>query len=205
MLFRRHRWLAPLVGVLWLATVLGGMRLLWGYAEKPGAPAAAPREWPTGTRIPRADRPVLVMMAHPHCPCTRASLAELARLMARLEGKVDAYVVFLKPAGMVADWEKTDLWGRAAAIPGVTVLSDEGGREAGHFGAATSGQTLLYDAAGRLRFAGGITIARGHEGDGLGQALIRASIAEADGQPGVGSTAVYGCPLADPAGGGKGR
>ena len=193
-----------LAGVLWLATVLVGMGMLWAYAQKPGSAAHAPTTWPAETRIPRGGRPVLVMLVHPHCPCTRASMAELARLMARLEHRVDAWVLFLKPKGTAAGWEKTDLRTRAAEIPGVHVLDDEDGREAALFGASTSGQALLYDVTGRLRFVGGITIARGHEGDSLGQALIAAAVADPHPAPDpsapaqVGSTAVYGCALADP-------
>jgi len=200
---RRRTLLTMLAGAVWLATVITGMKLLWGYARKPGVAASAPAEWPAASRIARADRPVLVMLAHPHCPCTRASLAELARLMTRLEGRVDAYVLFLKPAGLGGGWEQSDLWARAAAIPGVTVLKDAGGEEAARFGAATSGQTVLYDAAGRLRFAGGITIARGHQGDSLGQALIAAVVDGKSSQ--LASTAVYGCSLRDPPAGGSER
>jgi hypothetical protein len=65
----------------------------------------------------------------------------------------------------VAGWERTDLWDSAAAIPGVHVMSDERGAQARVFGALVSGQTMLYDATGSLLFSGGITGARGHEGD----------------------------------------
>ena len=39
MMLRRRTWIGPLIGVLWVGTVGVGMRLLWGYAQKPGAPA----------------------------------------------------------------------------------------------------------------------------------------------------------------------
>ena len=42
------------------------------------------------------------------------------------------------------------------------------------FGTFTSGQTLLYDSAGRLLFKGGITAYRGHSGDNEGRSLITA-------------------------------
>jgi hypothetical protein len=112
------------------------------------------------------------MLAHPHCPCTRASIGELALLMAHSQGRVTAYVLFLKPAGFSDDWEKTDLWHSAASIPGVKVMIDDGGAEARRFHAATSGQTMLYDAEGRLLFSGGITGSRGHAGDNAGRSAI---------------------------------
>jgi len=69
-------------------------------------------------------------MAHPHCPCTRATLGELAVLMARVQKRVNAVVVFVVPNGVPEKWEETDLWRNAAQIPGVRVLKDVGGKEA---------------------------------------------------------------------------
>ena len=55
-------------------------------------------------------------MAHPHCPCTRATLGELAVLMARVQKRVNAVVVFVVPNGVPEKWEETDLWRNAAQI-----------------------------------------------------------------------------------------
>lgn len=137
------------------------------------------------------------MLAHPKCSCTRASIGELAELMERVRGTVDAHVLFLHPDDADARWEHTDLWTRAAAISGVTVHSDVGGREAARFRAATSGDTVVYDANGALVFRGGITAARGHAGDNPGRqrivSLITAGTADRPTSP------VFGCPLQDPA------
>ena len=112
-------------------------------------------------RITPAARATLGMSAHPHCPCTRASLGELARLMTQAQGRVTAYVLFVKPPNFSGGWEQTDLWASAAAIPGVTAVRDDGGDESRLFHAATSGQTALYDAAGSLLFSGALRAARG--------------------------------------------
>ena len=61
----------------------------------------------------------------------------------------------------------------------MTVIRDEGGAEALRFRAAASGLVLLYDGQGRLRFAGGITSSRGHEGDSFGRRRILAVLAGA--------------------------
>jgi hypothetical protein len=139
--------------------------------------------------------PTLVMLAHPRCPCTRASIAELAKIMTAAQGRLHAYVLFLKPTSFPEQWEQTDLWQSAAAIPGVVVVSDEQGREAANFGARTSGKVLLYNAHGRLLFHGGITSSRGHEGDNEGEDAILSLLAE--GVASVTTTAVYGCSLVD--------
>ena len=80
-----------------------------------------------------------------------------------------------------------------AAIPGVATILDRGGREAARFGAHVSGQTFLYDAAGRLVFSGGMTIARGHAGDNDGEDALLALITA--GHAPVASTPVFGCLL----------
>lgn len=181
-------------GAFWLLVIVAGAGLLWGYESTPGVAAATPERWPHDSRIkPAADRATLVMLAHPHCPCTRASIGELSRLMTQAQGRVTAYVLFVKPPGFSDGWEQTDLWASAAAIPGVTPLLDDGGVEAGRFHAATSGQTALYDAAGGLLFSGGITGARGHAGDNAGRAAIVALLTSDEAEER--GTPVFGCPL----------
>jgi hypothetical protein len=140
--------------------------------------------------------PTLLMFAHPRCPCTRATLSELARVMARTGGRMHASVEFIVPPGEDPQWAQTDLWRSAAAIPETQVRLDTGGTEARRFGSATSGQVLVYDAAGRLCFAGGITAGRGHAGDNSGEDAV---VAIANGGTGpLSHMPVYGCPLASP-------
>jgi hypothetical protein len=147
--------------------------LLWKYAATAGVAATPPEQWPAQSTIKREPGiATLVMLAHPRCPCTRASVAELAVLMARIGQRGRAHVLFVRPLAAVAGWDKTALWQAAAAIPGVTVHADPGGAEAALFRAVTSGQVVAYDASGTLIFSGGITGARGHEGDNVG--LLRA-------------------------------
>lgn len=173
----------------WLAAVGAGFGWLYHYAAAPGAagpaPAAAPRT--AGTHF------TLRVYAHPHCPCTRATLAELARLLARPGGELTVEVVFVLPADAPSDWADAPLARQAAAIPGVTVRRDAGGREAAGAGARTSGHAVLYDPGGRVRFAGGLTRARGHEGDAPGPAAVRAALAGRDVTPA--DCPVFGCPL----------
>ncbi len=173
-----------------------GLWVIWGYENAPGVVAKPPLHWPADSQIqPSQGRATLVMLAHPHCPCTRASIGELASLMAHTQGRVTAYVLFLKPAGVSDNWEKTDLWQSAARIPGVKPLMDDDGAEARRFHAATSGQTVLYDAEGRLLFSGGITGSRGHSGDNAGRSAIVSLLG--DGAAERAETFVFGCPLFD--------
>ena len=195
---RRRKFIcATAVGaVLWAGFVAGGVRVLLNYESAPGPVAAVPNSWP-GSRVPLAqDRMTLVMLAHPRCPCTRASVGELARIMADVQGQAVAYVLFAKPANAGADWDDTDLRRSAAAIPGVTTLTDDDGAEALRFGAETSGHTLLFAPDGRLLFNGGITETRGHAGDNDGESAIVALVHR---QPVERSqTFVFGCRLPAP-------
>jgi hypothetical protein len=78
----------------------------------------------------------------------------------------------VRPHGTPDGWDDTDLRRSAAEIPGVTVMSDLDEAEADLFSAQASGQTMLYDASGKLLFSGGITASRGHSGDNAGSSSI---------------------------------
>ena len=185
-------------GCAWLAMTVAGMALLMSYDNQPGRAAHAPQQWPDASRLRRdASTQTLIMLVHPKCDCTRASLAELEELLARVHDRPTTYVVFIKPGRVPGGWQRTSLWAKAERLPGVTVITDENGREADRFGAWTSGQTLLYDRAGVLRFSGGITGARGKTGDNVGrQSLVDWLNGAADAH---GGTPVFGCSLFGPA------
>ena len=183
--------------ISWLLAICFGLWILWGYENTPGKAAEPPKQWPADSKIqPARDHATLVVLAHPHCPCTRATIGELASIMAHTQGRLTAYVLFLKPAGFSEEWEKSDLWRSAASIPGVTTVIDDEGAEADRFHAATSGQTLLYDAGGRLLFSGGITGSRGHSGDNVGHSAIVSFVNSGTAERT--ESFVFGCPLFDP-------
>jgi len=189
---RRTVWMVA--GALWLAGAAIGLAWMANYANRPGAAADAPSQWPADSGIPRdTKRPTLVMLAHPQCDCTRASLAELTELVARATHRPRTIVVFIHPPDVGPDWEQTALWQAARRIPDATVVRDDDGRVARRFRSETSGQTLLYGSNGRLLFSGGTTIARGHLGDNPGLAAMLAIL---DGKnPGRTTTPVFGCSL----------
>ena len=186
--------LAFFCGVIWLALLAGGSALMLRYDYTAGTAGQAPTTWPAASGIPRAPNgATLVMLAHPKCPCSRASIEELAALMAESKGTVTAHVLFFKPEGASDDWTHTAQWQAASAIPGVTVGNDEAGAEAKRFGGETSGDVLLYDAGGRLAFHGGVTAARGHVGANAGHTSLAALLRGT--APAKTRTPVFGCPL----------
>lgn len=190
---RRQFWLIA-GAFVWLACVASGLSIVWAYDNTPGAGANAPVRWPAASVLARAtDRPTLVFLAHPRCPCTRASLEELSQLLAGTTNPPKTFVLLLKPEGFADGWERTGLWARAAALRNVTLIRDDAGVEARRFGVATSGQTLLYDRGGALMFSGGITGSRGHAGNNAGEAALASLLVS--GTADRRASSVFGCPL----------
>jgi hypothetical protein len=188
---------SPVFCLLWLAAAGVGLFVLAHYEGSAGGVGRTPQRWPEGVEVRRdPGKPTLILFAHPKCPCTRASIEELNRLLARIREKAAAQVFFFRPKGESADWEETALTQSARAIPGVSVSLDEDGKIAKAFGAETSGFTVLYDPEGKLLFRGGITASRGHSGDNAGEASIVSILAGEDAV--IRSTAVYGCSLLTP-------
>lgn len=183
------------LAVLWLLLAGYGMWYLAQYKNTPAANVTDyPKTFPAESRIERSSEvSTLLFFSHPKCPCTRASLRELSRLLSDLNGKLHVVVIFIKPQDSPEDWKDTDLIRSAEAIPNVRVLIDENERETKIFNAQTSGLNLLYDREGNLKFDGGITSARGHEGDNAGRQAIYEIVTESPNRNA--ETAVFGCPL----------
>jgi hypothetical protein len=185
--------LIPCLACIWAIGIVLGMLGMVRYQMTPAAPGREiSRRWPANAGIARASGlATLVMMLHPQCPCSRASVHELGELTARAAGRLDAHVLFVEPPNAPADWLDGDLWKEAHAIPGVAVTVDKDGHDAAAFGATTSGQVMVFDPAGNLEFSGGITDGRGHEGDNAGLLSVLSLLRE--GKTAVFQTPVYGC------------
>ena len=191
MLPRRSFLLFALAG-LWLAGLAGGFAALQAYAGRPGrlaAPAPAATAWLEAHRRP--GRPLLVMAVHARCPCTDASLAELGDFLARTRGACDALLLRYSPDPATAPRP-----GETRELGGVTVplLADPAGRLAANLGALTSGSAVLVDAAGQIRFHGGLTLERGHRGRSPAQDALLALVGDRHAAA-LPVAPVYGCPL----------
>lgn len=176
---------------LWLALSLGAMAVVTRWSLTPGEAAALP--W-RSVREPARGAPALSVFIHPRCPCSRATLAELERMLARTP--VDATVWFMVPRGADGAWRTSANWRLAQTIHGVRARVDLDGREARRMGAHTSGEVMLVGASGRVRFHGGITPARGHEGDSAGRRALETLLrAPEDRAEPVATARTYGCSL----------
>jgi hypothetical protein len=173
----------------WLCSLAFGFAAWERFDATPGRVGVAASDQPDGS--PHGWR--LVMYVHPHCPCSRVSLHELAELVATSGQTLRVEVVFVRPPDAPVGWERSDQWKAAEEIPGAIVRSDVGGAEARRAGAETSGQVVLYEPNGRVAFAGGITAGRGRLGESLARRSILAIIAGHP--PAIREAPVFGCEL----------
>jgi hypothetical protein len=192
----RFPWLVAGGVFVWALLLLLGIKWVSDFERVPGALEAAPPTWPHESALsPQVGSSTLLMFVHPKCPCSRASLSELDAIMNSDPERTKAFVVFLRPKGAAADWERTDTWETAGTIPHTTRVVDRDGVEAGRFGAVTSGQVVLYDPLGHLEFSGGITESRGHVGKNVGRQTVLDLLTRAPTDRH--EHAVFGCPLVE--------
>lgn len=181
------------VALLWMLAVGLGMTRLLEYENTAAPGGVVASRWPESSNLARrAGHPTLVMLAHPRCPCTRATLGELEFIAAQTQGLLDLHVVFLQSKAF--DY-RSDLWRTAVALPGANVSVDPDGVEIRRFGALASGHVLLYSGDGTLVFSGGITSSRGHAGANTGRDAVITLARQ--GRAGVSHTPVFGCALHD--------
>src|SRR4051794_14080532 len=76
------------VAIAWGLLVGGGLLGLGALEARPGDPGDSARAWPAEGRIARVEgRSNLILWVHPRCPCSRASLDALGRLVAARPGR----------------------------------------------------------------------------------------------------------------------
>ncbi len=154
--------------VAWAALVALGLQAYFRYQVGPGERGAELAQWPAASTLPRSTtKPTVIMFVHPSCPCSRASVAELASIATSTTVRPRIVVVF------VSDLARGHLWDSVGQIAGVERILDASELEATRFGARTSGYVVVYDAYGRLAYAGGITGSRGHVGDNMGKRSVQ--------------------------------
>jgi hypothetical protein len=178
--------------IVWTVTIGAAFNAIRRFETTPGLAAVTGPSWPAGSTVPRQSGEwSLVMLVHPHCSCSRASVQELQAVLEK-SPSVQPYVLVYRPGDFKAGWENGAVLDAASRLRRTKVIIDENGREAKRFGGFTSGQTLLYDRQGRLRYAGGITSLRGHSGINSGRVDV---IKIASSGEGSGSHPVFGCAI----------
>src|SRR5262245_61059328 len=146
----------------WAALAVCGESYVLRYQRQPGERGHSSDHWPS--RLQLGKELTLVMFLHPHCPCSKASITQLEKVMKAGHGTITAWVVLTKPNGAEPGWEQSELVKSAESIPDASVYVDDDAVETRLFGPVTSGHVLVYDPAGRLVFSGGLTPGRGEAG-----------------------------------------
>jgi hypothetical protein len=182
-----------LAAMIWVVTIGAAVRSIRAFESTPGRAADAPAQWPASAAITRQPGTwTLVMLIHPHCSCSRASISELEAVMEGAPRNLRAFVLTYQPHEFSPRWSHTDVWAAAQRLSRVRVITDLDGKEARRFGGYTSGQTFLFDPDGNRRFSGGITLLRGHAGLNSGRAEV---IRIANGGRGPATHPVFGCAI----------
>ena len=190
---RPSSWI-PAILAVWAVLLVLAFRPFVVYTFTPGPAAVPPATWPGESRFhPEPATPTLLVFSHPECPCTRATLAGVEQALARSPRGIRTVVFFVGSPGGPASRVGQGLIRTAQSLPGARLVRDIDGREAGLFHVFTSGQVLYYDAAGMLQFSGGITAARGHQGDNPGLSDLESVMEGRPGGPNCLRAPVYGC------------
>ena len=181
---------------IWLAAVAVGTVLFLRFEFTPGDETRVPPIWPAESALAlRPDGMTLIVFAHPHCVCTRASLDELQVVLSHHSRPLRARVVFVQLPGFTDQEMRDESWEKAGRIPGIERRIDKDGVEARRFCALVSGFTVLYDASGKLLFEGGVTGSRGQVGANAGRNSVIGFLR--DGKVETSRTPVFGCYLFD--------
>ncbi len=186
-----------LVALLWIGALCGFV-FLARYEGTPGLAGYAREHWPSGSKLqPSSDVCTAVIFLHPECPCSVASVEELAKINAHCRDKLKIIAVLSSPASN-ADWrdsfiKKSPVRSSLDSIRGITQI-DDSGTESRCFGVETSGDLVLYGPLGNLLFKGGITYARGHTGDNPGGEDVIAAVNNNESVT-IKRAPVFGCSL----------
>jgi len=131
------------------------------------------------------------LFIHPRCPCTAATLEQLATIdAAREPHRLIAWVYI--PKGAPASWISGNTLDRLRSTFHADIRLDVDGAHARALGISTSGHILVCDNAGLRYFSGGITTSRGNPAPSQGTAAVHAWLTKGDG---IQTTPVFGCGL----------
>jgi len=191
--WRNYPWFGIAAGTgIWIVGISIGMWQLVAYSTTPGPTTEVRAVWPQQSTLQlETESHTLLVFMHPRCPCSRATLNSMARVLASAEVEVVPKFIFGCPSTESATWAQTDLWTFAEGL-GQPIL-DWDSAESQLFGAVTSGHVMLFAPTGELVFSGGVTIGRGHEGDAIGKCALSEALR--------GKNAandrfqIYGCPI----------
>jgi hypothetical protein len=187
------KWMLAVLLTAWAIAVVGASGMLLRYEQTPGAGDGG-RRWPAGAPITLDGRKLtVVVVVHPRCPCTRATLHAIRDLVEEYPDAAGFHFALFCPANAGDEWTQSPNAQLAALVRGADLCKDTDGELCRLLGASTSGTVMVFDHSGANLFTGGVTPSRGHEGDNPGLDALRQLLS---GEPlAVRSTPVFGCSI----------
>ncbi len=190
-----------LAGAVWLAACTAGIYWAMSYDFRPGQLGSARLQWPSETLLkPAPGKLTVVAFIHPRCVCSKATVNQLIKAVARHPEVSVIVPVFAPPKPDTEDWEQAEYVKLLkTGLPDARVIMDQGGLEAARFQAPTSGVILVYDKQAREIFRGGITNRRGGEEDNPGLRAFNRTLTTGRHDAFSAYARVFGCSLVAPA------
>jgi hypothetical protein len=178
--------------ITWSILVLVSILHIARYENTPGTASAqaATQINPLSQSRPPQDLHIELFI-HPRCPCSAATLEQLATIdAARQPRRLIAWVYIPKDAP--ASWISGNTTTALRDTLHADIRLDVDGSHARSLGITTSGHILICDESGTPFFSGGITNSRGNPAPSQGAAAIHAWLNLGHGIP---FTPVFGCGL----------
>jgi len=137
--------------------------------------------------------PTLFVFLHPECPCSAATVEELARISEQCRGELKILGIFSDYSTLPHPSSQSKMWNKVESILGARSLLDADAHLRRSFHAATSGECFLLAPDAHVLYHGGITSSRGHSGPSSGGDAI---ISYFNGDTmGMVTAPVFGCTL----------
>ncbi|GAA4426521.1 hypothetical protein GCM10023155_14820 [Bremerella cremea] len=189
-----NEFITPLIVLVWGCLIAVGFIALLFYHNTPGTRSDSNPVWQVNRLIELdPSRANLLVFIHPQCPCSTATMGELARIQAACGSNVLTHLILYQPDN--EKWSTASMMAQAIEIPNLHILADPKGNLAKQFGAETSGHAMLFAPDGHRIFSGGITAGRGCEGDNPGRQAVISYVNQH--QVFCDKASVYGCPIVE--------
>lgn len=193
MKFRLPAAVACLLAIGWCAALLLVWNQLLAHTYRPANTPGAVAAWPVIDQQFDSTGVNILVFAHPFCPCTRATLAELEDSLQRASPELKVTIVFITAGLSADDVDRSATVAAAKQFPRVALQFDPSADMAKLFGASVSGEVFVFDAAGNRVFHGGITAGRGHRGHSVSKEAFEQVIRGK--YEGAGEFPLFGCRL----------
>lgn len=177
--------------MVWVVALLGAVGSLQAYAGQAGRAGNA-AGWPSALG-PAPAAPTLLVAVHPRCPCTAATIDELAGVLGRVPSPPRVVALVFAPERSERWPETTRVTRRLRDELQAELVNDPRGDLAAAIGAFTSGHVVLFGSDGRPIFRGGVTPSRGHGGPNAGATALTDLLCGR--AAATSSSAVFGCPI----------